>query len=383
MPATIKAIMNTLRQEILQESTAGYLAKQDEFRESPEYYVDQAQQYHNGNTNAVEALHEDALAIHSLMASDDEKGVLRRYPQLAGDYAASDRGQIKGARGKRNLDHFLQDGIGYEFDATQLDRIRSLVVAGQPLTATLMREKIIKLNGFDSRVNYAYHDVLDHMWFFDFARKHGLADKYADFLDPTGYPFGGFLFSKQSELLSGIGFNARLYTSQAQHRDNSSIDTAVMVGHLRTDNDESDARVQAVADKLETDAEFSDFTGFVIKGALSNILSQRRRYGAVKKLQVEGNGDLTNTGEVVPLLDPRYISFVAEAVALLDKHSDEYAGVQKKLNLMMEGALARFVHRGQTVGKIILAEELNLDEVSPAAIEALDGRADVSTNYYS
>jgi hypothetical protein len=77
MLATIKTIMNTLRQEILQESTAGYLAKQDEFRESPEYYADQAQQYHDGDTGAVEAVHEDALAIHSLMASDNEREVLR------------------------------------------------------------------------------------------------------------------------------------------------------------------------------------------------------------------------------------------------------------------------------------------------------------------
>lgn len=374
--------MNTLRQEILQESTAGYLAKQDEFRESPEHYAEQAHQYHSGNTAVVGAEHTEALTIHDLMASDNERGVLERYPELSEDYAASDRGQIKGARGKRNLDHFLENGVGYEFDASQLDRVRSLVDPDQPLTATLMREKIIKLNGFDSRVNYAYHDVLDHMWFFDFARKHGLADKYADFFDPTGYPFDGFLFSKQSELMSGIGFNARLYTTQSEQRANSSIDTAVIADHLRSGVGESDARTHAAADRLEADPALADFTGFVIKGALSNILGQRRRYGAVKRLQTENGGDLTNTGEVVPLLDPRYVAFTADSVDLLDKHSAEYTGVQQKLNLMMEGALARFVHKEQAVGKIVLASELDLDGVSPAAIATLSSRADVSTNYY-
>jgi hypothetical protein len=142
---------------------------------------------------------------------------------------------VKGAHGKRSLDHFLANGIDYRFDIGQLDRARRLIVPDQPLTALLMREKIINLNGFDARVNYAYHDALDHMGLFDFVRQHGLADKYADFFDPTGYPFGGFLFSKQSELVSGIGFNARLYTSQVEHRADSSISANVMDEYLRAE----------------------------------------------------------------------------------------------------------------------------------------------------
>lgn len=374
--------MNTMRQEILQESTAGYLAKQDEFVGSPEYYAEQAQRYHDGDTNVVDETHHDALTIHALMANDNEAGVLERFPHLREDYAASDRGQVKGARGKRNLDHFLENGIDYRFDQSQLDRVRGLAVPDWPLAATLMREQIINLNGFDARVNYAYHDVLDHMWLFDFVRKHGLADRYADFFDPTGYPFSGFLFSKQSELISGIGFNARLYTSQAEHRANSSLSTEAMVKHLQGEDNANDERVQAVIESLQADPELSDFAGFVIKGAISNILGQRRKYGAVKRLQPEDDGSLVNTGEVVPLLDARYIAFMADSVALLANHGGEYREIQKKLNLMMEGALTRFVRGGEPVGKIVLTSEVDLDGISPAVIEALDKRVDISTNYY-
>ncbi len=371
-----------MRQEILQESTAGYLAKQDEFVESPEYYAEQAQRYHDGDSAAVDEIHHDALNIYALMANDDEAGVLERYPQLGDDYAASDRGQVKGARGKRSLDHFLTNGIDYRFDGDQLERVRSLVTPDQPLAAALMREKIINLNGFDARVNYAYHDVLDHMWLFDFVRQHGLADKYADFFDPTGYPFGGFLLSKQSELISGIGFNARLYTSQSEHRANSSLSADVMVEHLKAEGTASDKRVQSTIDSLQSDPELADFTGFVIKGAISNILGQRRKYGAVKRLQAEGDDSLVNTGEVVPLLDARYVAFMADSVALLADQGEEYRGIQKKLNLMMEGALTRFVRGGEAAGKIVLAAEVDLDGISPTVVEALDKRVDISTNYY-
>src|SRR5690348_13298319 len=105
--------MNMLRQEILQESTAGYLAKQDEFAKSPEYYADRAQQYHGGNTSVVDEVHTEALTIHSLMADDDEHGVLNRYPHLRDGYASCDIGQVEAAHDERNLDFFLEGGIEY------------------------------------------------------------------------------------------------------------------------------------------------------------------------------------------------------------------------------------------------------------------------------
>jgi len=374
--------MAAIHTEILTHSTAEYLAKEHDFL-APNlvFYIQKAIDYHAGNDTEgfVTPLQADDVAVHAAMIVDDEVSVLHVHPEFAPAYQRADEGQIRSARGRRNLDHFLHNGLTYIFDESKLSESDQLLTPGMPISQSLMRSKIVNVNGFDARINYMYHDALDHIWFFDYARRIGLAYKYSDFFNSTGYPFDGFLLSRQAELISGVGFSARQFLANPEYYSTMALGKDTITEHMSTAA--YDERVAEAIQKVEQDPRLAVWAGFVIKGSTANILSQRRRYGAIKELVVGDNG-LLQTGKIMSLLDPRYLAFMIDALDAFTADKAEYAAVQHEVNLKIELALQRYIQRRQNLGSIVLGEVADLSDIPSEIADRLRNDVGLSTNYY-
>ncbi len=374
--------MAAINTEILTHSTAEYLAKEHDFS-APNlvFYIQKAIDYHAGKDTDgfVTPEQADDIAVHAAMIVDDEASVLQAHPEFAPAYQRADEGQVRSARGRRNLDYFLHNGIEYMFDESKLSESEQLLMTDVPISQSLMRSKIVNANGFNARINYMYHDALDHIWLFDYVRKMGLADKYSDFFNTTGYPFDGFLLSRQAELISGVGFSARQYLANPGYYSTMALSKDTITEHMYTAADYES--VAGAIRKVEQDPQLAVWAGFVIKGSTANILSQRRRYGAIKEL-VFGDSGLVQTGKIISLLDPRYLAFMIDTLDSLAADKVEYTLAQHEINLKVELALQRYIRHRQSLGSIVLGEVVDLSEIPPEIANRLFNNVGLSTSYY-
>ncbi|MGH7241639.1 MAG: hypothetical protein ACREGB_05065, partial [Candidatus Saccharimonadales bacterium] len=187
--------------DIHEYSTAEFLAREDEFSQtSLESYLDQARRAIYGSSSLDDAVVK-RVRLHRLLLEDREEDFLDARPDLRPDFASSDDYQLAMAASPRNLDYFLENGIGYEFDRGKLDYARRIAAAaGKTAMQALMREKLLTLSGFDGvSMNFIFHDALDHAWLFKFMRDQNLHDKYSDLIVAAGNPFKGHLMSRESE----------------------------------------------------------------------------------------------------------------------------------------------------------------------------------------
>ena len=378
--------MSRIQAEVLIHANAEYLAKENDFAaENLLFYIEQARQYHVLGSSAgfITAAQESDVKVHEFMIVDDEAAVLALRPELTSIFKESDENQLRSAKDWRSLDHFLANGIEYTFDESKRASASSLLVPDQPISKCLIREKIVNLNGFDVRVNYMYHDILDHVWFFEYVRAIGLADRYADYFNSVGLPFNGFLFSRQAELISTVGFSARQYLSKPDYYNSIAMDIEVITEHMLSGDYKDDIRVLTAVQKLNNDPQLALFAGFVIKGDVASMLNQRRKFGAIKGI-VFVNNHLVESGRIVPLLDPRYIAFIIDGLDGLKNESTRYANAQKNANLAIEVAIRQFIEKGQLVGKIIVGQAVDTSEMRlPSNIEdQLTSDLGLSTSYY-
>ena len=375
--------MHALARQVITYSAAEQLAKDADFRGgSIDPYLQRAKRYYTGERQVFTEAERRAMRIQELHLLDNEQVVLEENPELKAKYAESDNHQLAAAFDSRNLDHYLRHGVDYEFDSGSLNSLRPSLDMDKPLSAQLMRKYIVRLPGLNAvRLNVAYHDIMDHLWAIKNMRKAGLGDKYADFMAEIGNPFTGFLFSKQAELLSGIGYNTRRYTTNPQHYAAMAASPEAITEHM-ADAAMADERVDAALEMINNSEDLAHAAGFVINGALGSLLLQRSRAGSVKKIIDGANGPEISSSPV-SLLDPRYLSIIVEGVDALLKNQKSYEQMQLDLNLTVESLIRECLERGLATGHLALGLSLDTSNIPSHIHDQLINNVAVSTSYYS
>ena len=367
--------------EIYTHATAEFLAKKDDYAaDGLDYYLDQATRYMRGDTNVVpEGLHA-SIAIQGLMLYDREGEVRELYPESEQTYVDTDALQLRLAHSFRNLDYFTEHGVDYEFDESQAEYAASLVKSDRPVSVSLMRERIVRASGFNNvRVNYIYHDVMDHVWLFQFMRDKGIADKYEDYVQAIGNPFQGSLISRESELFSGIGFVSRRYLSSPDYYGSLALQPDDIAQLLSISTYSQDDRITNVISVIRNNIEITKWSGYVIKAAVANLMSQREKWGAPKELVRDESGNYISTGKTVPLLDARYLALIVDTVSGLAANKDEYIDAQQRLNHILERIITQYLKNGKATGSISLKHSVSEDAKQVGSNVDDIG---ISTNYF-
>lgn len=365
--------------EIHEYSTAEFLARNDEFRQSTlAPYLEQARLAIVGTGSDLDEETIRRIKLHRLLLENEEEQFLVSRPDLRSEFANADAHQLAMVTSPYNLDYFMEHGIDYEFDAEKRDHAQSIVeLSNSTATQALMREKILSLSGFDGvSTNFIFHDVLDHAWLFNFMRDHKLDQRYADFVDATGNPFKGHLMSRESELLSGIGFTSRRFLADENYYGSLAMNSESLIQLIRSEDLDKDPRVEEVIDFILEDEATSAWIGFVIKATVSNLILQRERWGGVKELTRLENGSYAPTGNTVSLTDSRYLSLIIDTVRLLAANKRLYMSQEVTLNTTVESILQRFLDTGEASGSIAVIQSANPNDRS--SLESFG----LSTNHF-
>jgi hypothetical protein len=375
--------MNELAKQIIEYSAAEQLAKDADFRgNSIDPYLERAQRYYGGDNTAFTMQERETMRVQELMLVDDETTVLEEHAELRAEYAASDSQQLAAASDSRNLDHYLQHGVEYGFAAQRIDELRPSIDTSKPVSAQLMRERVVAINGLGAvRMSVVYHDMMDHFWGMSQLRSAGLDTRYGDFAADVGNPFTGFLFSKQAELLSGIGYNTRRFITKPDHYGSMAASREAINAHLGEDAEE-DERVAGVLEKINGSEDFARAAGFVINGAIGSLLLQRSRAGAVKKIVNGPNGpEITGTPEA--LMGSRYLSLMIDGTEVLLASGEDYQNMQLELNLTIESLLRECLERNLATAHLNLGRARDISNIPEAVHDELVQNAAVSTSYYA
>jgi|GEM_PF-3075308 len=350
--------------EIHEYSTAEFLAREDEFSQnSLAPYLEQARLAIYGTDSGISDAMVTRVRRHRLLLEDKEAEFLVLRPDLEAEFTHANEHQIAMTTSSTNLDYFMEHGIGYEFDTEKLEYARGIAANVDDKTAmqALMREKLLTLSGFDGvSMNFMFHDVLDHAWLFNFMREQGLNQKYADFVTAAGNPFAGHLMSRESELLSGIGFTSRRFLSDETYYGSLAMKPENLVDLLHAQG-ARDSRVEEAADYVVGGERAAAWAGFVVKATVSNLILQRERWGGVKELVHTADG-YKPTGNILSLTDPRYLALIVETTRLLAEHKDEYMTQEVGLTATAEDILQKFLDGGAAAGSVAIIQSIDLDD---------------------
>lgn len=369
-------------------TTANFLAKKDDLSglAFDDLYT-LGRDFHLGEAAALERLSDrfgKDISIHNLHLSDDEEGCLSAYPELEERYANGDRHQIAAASDvARNLDAFRASGISFAFieDPETLDTTRDKITSPElPYSAQLIRERIVTVSGFDyARLLYLYHDVLDHMWLFSHIRDKGIEGRYADMFKDVGSPFDGFLLSRQSEMVSGIGFATRRYLSASDSLAAYAPDPKQIASALEGLGSD-DLRVTSAAERFARDDVVARCAAFALKDATSQLAEERRRWGSVKVLGRDENGQSATEG-VFSLFEPRYVAFVMDVITSLTDNLPEYEAEQSRVNAIIEGLVRQYLQTGEASGSLALTNSVITQHIPSETMDWMNENKGFSTSY--
>ena len=375
--------MNELAKQIIVYSAAEQLAKDADFKgDGINPYLERSTRYYDGDHDAFTGSERQVMRVQELHLLDRESLVVEENPMLKTVYADSNLHQLLAATDPRNLTFYLQNGVEYDFDVDRLDYLRPSLHMDSPISGQLMRERIVGISGIDPvRLNVVYHDIMDHLWAINELRESGVDHQFQDFVEEVGRPFTGFLFSKQAELLSGIGYNTRRYVTSPDNYVNLAASVEAINQHMSASAEE-DERVSVALSKINENEDLASAAGFVINGALGSLLLQRSRAGSVKRIKHSvGEPEITDTP--VRLMDPRYISIMIEGVGSLLQKEHSYRQMQLDLNLTIESLLREVLEKNLAVGSLALGSTRDISNIPSHVRDELTRNAGVSTSYYS
>lgn len=282
------------------------------------------------------------LGILRLMLMDREDLCLEADPGLLTTFKRTDANQKLHADSQLNLDHFLDKGVAAVVPPRYKERAQQALGADArkvPLLERLKAERIVIANGFEnSRTLHLLHDVVDHVWLFEHLRTNGLFRKYADFFTSIDFGDEAFLYSRQSELISTVGFGSRRLPLTKK----SGVPTTLNANGIELLlSDEEDERADnALGLFKDMPEEKQDWCLSVIENMAIQLADERRRWGTIKQLDPK-------IGEKRPmaLLDPLYVSFLIEAISTLqgDENEQRFARIQYGVAATIEKFLERML----------------------------------------
>lgn len=282
------------------------------------------------------------LGILLFMLLDREDLCLEADPSLFGTFKRTDRNQVIHGTNQLNIDHFLDNGVSAVVPPGYKERAQKALDSDQrgvPLLERLKAERVVVANRFEnSRILHLLHDVVDHVWLFDHLRTNGLFEKYSDFFESIDFGNDAFLYSRQSELISSVGFGSRRWPLTRESGVEAILDIE-SIETLLSDNEDERA-----TDALQLFRDMADdkqaWCLSVIENMAIQIADERRRWGTIKQFD-------PNTGERQPmaLLDPLYISFLIDAISTLqgDQNEQIFTRVQYGIAATIEDFLKRML----------------------------------------
>lgn len=328
-----------------------------------------------------EDVEREARALY-LSMHDREEEVRGEFPDRAAAFDESDRNQAADAADLRTLDYYLMHGLTVRATAADKERARSACAndgRDVPVIEKLKAERLLTINDFaDSRVMYLIHDMIDHVWLFNHLRDVGIFARYEDFLTSIDMnPAYAFLYGRQSEILSTIGFGHRrwgLAKSQGERLVTQDHDIVAILG------DGSDLRTR-YALRIYTDmaAANREWARSVVENMVVQIADERRRWGAVK--QRLGDARIQS---VTRLLDPLHLSLLIEAANAIQQ-CETYPTVQLESLAVVDDFLERELLQtdGDTHFRVDVPRGVGavLAEADVAKVEWFRQHLDFSTCY--
>ena len=365
---------------LLAYTCAVHVAKQDAFRSDSFGDIYDAiltnRPSTTGGTSLVSKWPE--FEIHRLMLFDDEVGAINKDSSLQAAYARGDRGQIASTSSSRTLDRTSATGIPMRLAVPQLD----LRGGDRPFSVHLLRRRCLSVSGYSGvPVLYLFHDLLDHVWLFEKIRAAGLVDKYSDMIDSIGSPWSGDILSRHGELFSAIGFASRRFLHNGRSLMKYLPDFKTVCARLERASLLDERLAEAMA-FFERDPMLRQWSIFSLLDATSQLVEERRRWGATKILDSIQVGAPDHVPTVFPLHSTSYIAFFFETVRLLALELPAFLEAQRQTNYRVEAALADLVD-GHSEGMQVHMDEMHpLPKLDALTKRVLDREPGFSTAYF-
>lgn len=223
-----------------------------------------------------------------------------------------------------------------------------------PLIEKLRAQRLFDINGFaESRVMYAVHDMVDHVWLFREMREAGIMDKYADFLEKIDMGPSAFLYSRQAELFASVGFGSRRWDIARKQGEKLILNNVMINDALLASEDERAHEASALLDRMGP-AEQRQAV-FMIENMAIQFADERRRWGAVK---VQEGAELQER-RPIDLFEPLHLSIMLESLSLL-QHSKKFKVAQLAATVSMEAVLEDAIHDSRSESQIVIPVPLGM-----------------------
>lgn len=256
---------------------------------------------------------QDETSALLAMLQDDEATAKSILPNRVTHYLQQDqREQDLRRKSSHTLGYFKSESWYVTLDrpiSTEAYSSKSL-----PSSLAHRLKSVLKINRFDqSRLMYLYHDLIDHLFFFDFCEKEGLFDQFATLFKQGDPPAQSDLFCRFSEHISGVSYAIRHFALNPL-RPLPSHEPSILKEYLRAHCEQldhiPDLDVPHIFDQLDH-PERAPWISSVVYDVVSQITDERRSWGCAKSPQ---------TGVPITLIQPEYIAFIVTcALRYLDE----------------------------------------------------------------
>lgn len=264
----------------------------------------------------------DIHAVVHLTWQDQVDKAVEECKALARTAKANDRQQFRasGSAKHRSIERLRRVGVTFSLPPEHFGSLfTDHVLASsstRPILEHVKNERVFSVSGFEgSKVSVVVHDVIDHMWTFDFLERQGLFEKYSRLFEAIGNPEKSDIFRREGEIVAAISYAVRAFASIAPGFQSIFNIKAVLkqVREWRGNLNETHTDALRIINNIDSDSLEWRSLGFCFSNYLTELDVQRRTQGTIKYRDPDTHRLL---GELDPF-SPDYLCFFIEAHHLL------------------------------------------------------------------
>lgn len=178
------------------------------------------------------------------------------------------------------------------------------------LIEAFKRAPILKTDNFDKLfLSVLSHDIVDHLLYYDIGNESGLFEAYKDFLSTMGSPHQRNIFSRESEIFSGIVLGWRSFNANLKPKIRCNVTLEGILDLLNSNKSENSRRAIKVIQSKSTEPMYRSMLGFVFTRQYSQQLTTFHNYG------IPLLGDCL---ELFSLANSDYCSLAVETLFMLE-----------------------------------------------------------------
>ena len=218
-------------------------------------------------------------------------------------------------------------------------------------------ERILQINEFTaSRVMYMYHDLIDHLCFFNYLDKFGTFDRFPQIFAPPDHPSHTHLYSRSSEHVSGVCFGLRHF---AMNPLRPLPDQAPLIileylqEHAISLEDTLPEAYDQVCALLQS-VDRADLTAAVMFDVISQVTDERRVWGIAKSGRDQSP---------IRLISPEYLLFIGHCVYLFVGGQLPILAWSKKVACWTEDILGRL--QSLPLGRLVQFSYQEFEDYDP------------------